>query len=107
MKKSITKILAIIGAITAAAALIFLFRDKLLKLLEACKGKCCKKEDDTPCDLDDLEGAVEDAAEKVEEVSDDTAEAVKEAVADAEEKAAAIAEEFKDYADVEEEKPAE
>ncbi len=96
--KKITTILAIIGAIATAAALIYVFRDKIMKLLqEKCPGlldKCKKAEED----LSELEGTVEEAIEKAEEKVE---EFVEDAEAAAKEKAAAIAEEFKDYADVE------
>ena len=85
MNKTITKILAIIGAITAVAALIFLFRDKIAKLLEQCK---CNK---GSCDTDDLEGCVEDAIEAVEDKVEETAEAV-------EDKAEDLAEDLEDKA---------
>lgn len=87
MQKTITKILAIIGAIAACAALLYVFREKIGCL---CK-KCCKKEE---CNLDDLEGSVEDAIEEVKDEAEDFVEAAKD-------KAEEIAEEFKDYADVE------
>ena len=96
--RTITLILAIIGAIATAAALIYVFRDKIAKLLEEkCPGfkeKCKKVEED----LSELEGSVEEAIEKAEEKVEDF---VEDAAAAAEEKAKAIAEEFKDYADVE------
>lgn len=98
MNKTITKILAVIGAITAAAALIFVFRKKIAELFENCKCKCCKAKDDA--DLEDLEGSLEECCEEAEEKADEIVDAVKEAAEDAEEKAAAIVEEFKDYADV-------
>lgn len=105
MNKTLTKILAIIGAITAAAAVIILFRDKLAKLFENCKCKCCKSGED---DFEELEGSVEECADKAEETAEEIVDAVKEAAEDAAEKAAAVAEEFKDYADVpDEEKPEE
>lgn len=87
MKKTLTKILAVIGAIAAAAALIYLFRDRIAQLLEDCK--CCKKD----FDLDNLEGSVEEAIEKAEDKAEDFVEQV-------EDKAEAVVEEFKDYADV-------
>ena len=87
MNKTITKILAVIGAITAAAALIYLFRDKIAKL---CESLNCKKNCDCDCNAEELEDCAEEAVEEV-------AEEVKE---DAEEIAQAIEEEFKDYADV-------
>ena len=99
MKKTITKILAIIGAIAAVGTLIFIFRDKIAKLLQNCK---CQKLGE--CDTNDLEGCVEDAvdaaAEKAEEITEAAADKAEDFAEAAEEKAAAIAEEFKDYADV-------
>lgn len=95
--KTLTKVLAVIGAIAAIAALIYIFRDKIAALLEKCpclKGKCEK----AACDIDELEGSVEEAIEKAEETVEDF---VEDAAAAAKEKAEAIAEEFKDYADVE------
>lgn len=89
MKKTLTKLLALIGAIAAIAALVYLFREKIAALLENCKC-CCKKD----CDLENLEGSVEEAIEQAEEKAEDFVE-------QAEEKAEAVVEEFKDYADVE------
>ena len=99
MKKTITKVLAIIGAIAAIAALLFVFRDKIKALLE--KYRCNRGAEDTS----DLEGSVEAAIEKAEETVEDFVEEVREdaeqAAEAAKEKAEAIIEEFKDYADVE------
>ena len=77
MKKSnLTTVLAVIGALAAIAGVLYLLRDKLKALCPACR---CK--DITPDAEADPEA---DEAAKAEA-----------------EKEAAIAEEFKDYADVE------
>ncbi len=107
MNKLLIKILAVIGALAAVAAVLYFFRDKLAAL---CKG--CKSQEEGPKEADTVEDFVEEAkakvTEAVEEAKDKAAEIVEEAkdkaaeiVETAEEKAAAIKEEFKDYADVE------
>lgn len=73
-KNSLTTLLAVIGAVAAIAGVLYLLRDKLKALCPVCR---CK--DITP----DAEAAETDEAAKAEA-----------------EKEAAIAEEFKDYADV-------
>lgn len=90
MKRTVTKVLAVIGALAAIAALLYFFRDKIKALLDQCG---CKQ---AACDFEDLEDSVESAEEKAEEVFDE----VKETAEDAKQKAEAIIEEFKDYADV-------
>ena len=96
MDKTIKTVLAIVGALTAICAVLLILKKKF-----GCKC-CCKKDEGCKCDKPDtveefVEEAVEEAKEKVEEVKD----AVADAVDSAAEKAEAIAEEFKDYADVE------
>ena len=72
MNKKLTTLFAVIGAICAIGALLYFFRDKLCGLCKCCKDECC-------CGGDD-----EDPKDAVEE---------------AKENAAAVVEEFNDYAD--------
>lgn len=98
MNKTFKTVLAIIGAVTALCAILLIIKKKL-----GCK--CCCSNDancgcgcDKPDTVEDfVEAATETAEKKVEEVKETAEEAQKAA----EEKAEAIAEEFKDYADVE------
>lgn len=105
MKKTIIKLLAIIGAIAAIAVVIYIFRDKIAEFLSNAKCKCRKCRANVEDAFDDLKGAVEDLEDDLEDDAEDAVQSAADAVADAaqtlEDKAAAIAEEFKDYADVE------
>ena len=102
MKKTFLKILALLGALAAIAALLYVFRDKIKDLLNRCG---CQK---AACDLEDLEGSVEAAVESAEEKAEEVFTEVKETAEDAAAKAKAVIEEFKDYADVTpDEEPAE
>ena len=100
-KKTITTILAVIGALATVAALLYIFRDKLAALCKKCSGRDCELPETPDEAAEDFAEAVEDAADTVKETVETTVEEAKDAAADAAEKAAAIAEEFKDYADVE------
>ena len=96
MDKMMKTVFAVIGALAAIAAFLLLLK----KLGCKCKGKCCckEKEEELPETVEDF---VEEAAEKVEEAKEKVEEAVEEVAEQVEDKAAAVAEEFKDYADVE------
>ena len=106
MKNPVVKILAIIGAITAACAALFLLRKKLACLFK--KNCNCCKDCDQPETVEDFveEGAetVKEAVDEAAEKAEDVVEEVEETAEEAKEKAEAIAEEFKDYADVEQPK---
>lgn len=96
MNKTITTVLAIIGALAAICAALMLIKKKF-----GCKC-CCMDEDECSCGKpetveDFVENATETVADKVEEARND----VEDKVEEAKEKAEAIVEEFKDYADVE------
>lgn len=56
MKKPLITLLAILGALAAAAALLFVFRDKIKALFNDVKDKCSCK-----CDDDDLAEDFEEA----------------------------------------------
>lgn len=76
MKKTLITIFAILGALAAAAALLYLFRDKIKALFDDVKCKyCCSCEEE---DFDDFEEApaVEQASaeEPAEEAAEDPAE---------------------------------
>ena len=75
MKKPLITLLAILGALAAAAALLYVFRDKIKALFNDVKDKCSCK-----CDEDELVEDIEEApAEKApeeapEETPEETAE---------------------------------
>ncbi len=94
-KKTLTTIFAVIGALAAIGALLYVFRDKLAAL---CKKDCCCCDDDDDF-VDDAKEAVNEAVEDAKQAIADQVEDAKEAITEHAEKAAAIADEFKDYAD--------
>lgn len=100
-KKTITTILAVIGALATVAALLYIFRDKLAALCKKCTGRDCELPETAEDAVEAVKEAAEDAAETVKQTAEAVVEDVKDTAKEAEEKAAAIAEEFKDYADVE------
>ena len=72
MKKKMISLLAILGTLAAAAALVFVFRDKLKALFESIRDKfCCDCDAELSCD-DFAEEPVEEeptqAAEPTEEI---------------------------------------
>ena len=106
MKNSVVKLFAIIGAIAAACAVLFLLRKKIAALFKK-NCKCCKEGDEPETVEDFIEEAAEDVKEAVDaaaEKAEEVVEEAKETAEEAKEKAEAIAEEFKDYADVEQPK---
>ena len=103
MKKSVIKLLAIIGAITAVCTVLFLLRKKIAAMFKK-NCKCCKdgEEPETVEDfIEETTEDVKDAVDAVAEKTEDVVEEVKDNAEEAKQKAEAIAEEFKDYADVE------
>ena len=86
MKKKLVTLFAILGALTAAAALVFVFRDKLKALFDRLKDRlccCCSCdcEEDEPCD--DFEEAPDEEEAPIEE------EPVEEPAVEAEDESAA------------------
>lgn len=102
MSKTIKTVLAILGALTAICAVLLILKKKF-----GCKKCCCKKDGDCGCEPETVEDFVEeatDAAQETAEAVQEKAEELKDAAQEKVEEAkdtAAIAEEFKDYADVE------
>lgn len=64
MSKIWVKILAIAGAIAAAAALIIIFREKIADLIEKCPCFCKKNEE--PEIIEEAEEVFEEVAEETE-----------------------------------------
>ena len=82
MKKSVIKLLAIIGAITAVCTVLFLLRKKIAAMFKK-NCKCCKDGEEPETVEDFVEEAAEAAEQKAEdfiETAKDKAEDVKEAV---------------------------
>lgn len=66
MKKPLVTLFAILGALAAAGALLFVFRDKIKELFDDLKEKCssCRYDKD---DFDDFEDFDDDFEEDFEE----------------------------------------
>lgn len=69
MNKTLAKILAIVGAIAAAAALIVIFREKIADCIDCVRAKCCKKAEEP-----EITEEPEEEPEVIEEAVEEPAE---------------------------------
>lgn len=72
MNKTLIKVLAVIGALAAAAALLYIFREKIALWIEDVKDRCSNKCSCNFTDFgDDVEEKVSAAKAKAEELEED------------------------------------
>ena len=74
MKKPLITLLAILGALAAAAALLYIFRDKIKALFNDVKDKCSCKCDEDEDFADDFEEAPAEEAPAKEAPAEEPAE---------------------------------